>query len=203
MSSTAGREGGSFGWKDPRTFFGLLLVVAFGAFVSYLSMRANAWNQYLSLYAGVTAVMSGVLGAILGAVITVSRVHDAKTEMNHAIIERQEAQTKLEAIYHTLADARETMAKVELVLREAGALRHARKNDGTKFVERIGFDSSVMNDAVEPVKDKLPPEAELVDATRIHEVDPQLDTLALSAEGLLDEVRSRHRYLKRPAALAD
>jgi vancomycin resistance protein YoaR len=189
---------GNFTWKDPRAFFGALLIVLFGAFVSFLSMRADAWEHYLSLYTGVTAVMTGILGAILGVVLTNSRVQDAKTEMNHAIIERQETQGKLEAIYSTLADARETMAKVELVLREAGALRHARKNDETKFVERIGFDSSMLNDAVNTVRDDIPPEAEFVDTSRVHEVDPKLDTLAVGAEELLDEVRTRHRYLRRP-----
>jgi hypothetical protein len=190
---------GNFTWKDPRAFFGALLIVLFGAFVSFLSMRADAWDHYLSLYTGVTAVMTGVLGAILGAVLTNSRVQDAKTEMNHAIIERQETQGKLESIYSTLADARETMAKVELVLREAGALRHARKNDDTKFVERIGFDDSMRGDAVNTVRDDIPPEAEFVDTSRVHEVDPKLDTLAVSAEELLDEVRTRHRYLRRPS----
>ena len=197
MSNT-GSDRGNFGWRDPRAFFGVLLIVTFGAFVFFLSMRATVWDQYLSLYSGVAAVMTGVLGAMLGVALTSSRVQDAKTEMNHAIIERQESQAKLEGIYATLADARETLAKVELVLREAGALRHARKNDSSKFVERLGFDSSVLTQAVSSVRDDLPPEAEFVDTTRVHEVDPKLDTLALGAEELLDEVRSRHRYLRRP-----
>ena len=198
MSNTGHDRENSFSWKDPRAFFGVLLIVSFGAFVFFLSTRAAVWDQYLSLYTGVTAVMTGVLGAVLGVALTNGRVQDAKTEMNHAIIERQEAQTKLEGIYSTLADARETLAKVELVLREAGALRHARKNDGSKFVERLGFDSSVLTEAVSSVRDDLPPEAEFVDTTRVHEVDPKLDTLALGAEELLDEVRARHRYLRRP-----
>ena len=90
------------------------------------------------------------------------------------------------------------MAKVELVLRETGALRHARKNDDSKFVERIGFDSSMLNEAVNAVRSDIPPEAEFVDTSRVHEVDPQLDTLAVGAEELLDEVRTRNRYLRRP-----
>lgn len=192
------RDRGNFSWRDPRALFGVLLIALFGAFVSFLSMRANVWDQYLSLYSGVTAVMTGVLGAMLGAALTSSRVQDAKTEMNHAIIERQEAQAKLEGIYSTLADARETLAKVELVLREAGALRHARKNDDSKYVERIGFESSMLTEAVNAVRADIPPEADFVDTTRVHEVDPKLDTLALSAEELLDEVRTRHRYLRRP-----
>jgi hypothetical protein len=118
--------------------------------------------------------------------------------MNHAIIERQEIQSKLEGMYSVLADARETLAKVELVLREAGALRHARKNDETKFVERLGFESETLNEAVASVRDAIPPEAAFVDTSRVHEVDPRLDTLALNAEEVLDEVRTRHRYLRRP-----
>lgn len=196
--NNAGRDRGSFSWKDPRAFIGLVLLLSFGAFVSYLSMRANAWEQYLSLYSGVAAVLTGTLGAVLGVLLTYSRVQDAKTEMNHAIIERQETQSKLEGMYSVLADARETLAKVELVLREAGALRHARKNDDTKFVERLGFESETLNEAVASVRDELPPEAEFVDTLRIHEVDPRLDTLALNAEEVLDEVRTRHRYLRRP-----
>lgn len=197
--SKIGRENPGFGWKDPRAVFGLMLIVLFGGFVTYLSMHARAWDDYLSLYTAVTAAVTGILGAALGAAITNSRVQDAKTEMNHAILERQEAQEKLEGIYNTLADARETMAKVELVLREAGALRRARKNDSTKFVDRLGFDSSTLSNAVDGLKAKLPPEAELIDVTRVHEVDPKLDSLALSAEELLDEVRARSRYLRRPS----
>ena len=106
---------GNFTWKDPRAFIGALLIVLFGAFVSFLSLRADAWDQYLSLYTGVTAVMTGVLGAILGAVLTNSRVQDAKTEMNHAIIERQETQGKLET-----------------------HLQHARRRPGDHGQSRVG-----------------------------------------------------------------
>ena len=67
--SNAGRDRGSFSWKDPRAFLGLILLLSFGAFVSYLSMRANAWEQYLSLYSGVAEVLTGTLGAVLGDAI--------------------------------------------------------------------------------------------------------------------------------------
>ncbi|WP_020578189.1 hypothetical protein [Actinopolymorpha alba] len=196
--SKGGRDRGTFTWNDPRAMFGLIAIVAFGAFVLYLSTQATAWGDYLSLYAGVAALATGCLGALLGYGLTVSRVQDAKTEMNHAVIERQEAQRKLEGIFDTLADARETLAKVEVVLRETSSLRDARKNDETKYVERLGFDSSLLRQAVGPFKDKLPPEAEMVDSSRIQEVDPHLETLALSADELLDEVRARRRYLRRP-----
>ncbi|GAA4999365.1 YrzE family protein [Actinopolymorpha pittospori] len=198
MSDNTNRErANGFTWGDPRALIGLLVILMFGGFIWFLSTQAASWDQYVSLYAGVVAVVGGMLGAVLGFSLNQGRIRDAKTEMNHAIIERQEVQAKMEGMYAVLADARETLAKVELVLREAGALRDARKNDESKYVERLGFESSVLAQAVSPFKDDLPSEAELVDSTRVHEVDPRFDTLALNADELLDEVRARHRYLRR------
>ncbi|MGW0228365.1 hypothetical protein ACWDWO_08620 [Actinopolymorpha singaporensis] len=190
-------ERGGFTWSDPRAFFGLLVIIGFGGFVAYLSEQARSWDHYVSLYAGVAAVVAATLGAVLGFSLNQGRISDAKTEMNHAVLERQEMQARIEGAYAVLADARETLAKVEVVLRETSALRAARKNDPSKHVESLGLESSALAEAANSVREQLPPEAELVDATRVHEVDPRFDHLALSADELLDEVRARHRYLRR------
>jgi hypothetical protein len=102
-------DAGGLRWTDPRTVFGLVALLALFAFVGYLSSRADSWARLMATYNGFVPLVTAIIGGVVGVQVTGNRVKDATAARDHAQQRRQKAES-------SLAAAKQTLAKAQVVL---------------------------------------------------------------------------------------